>query len=545
MTNSNQMDLFPTQKKSTSSQVAIPASLSVSQVEKKVKKIRDTSGQSILDLSENSGPIGLLEKTLLGILNSVSTPYLRTWRVKVTPQGRLVFQLRASVRTTKGKESGLLLTPNAMDSLPPRSEEALKKQYQNNRKGRTTHSTLREQVVYPSPQKMWRTPDNMKGGSNLPGIKKALDEGHLKRPSGQPMQIRLQDQVKEKRLWPTPTTDSATNRTKKYKQGGTPLTVAVQRWPTPTANEDAAGRPGGKMQKMLGNHPEVRKPLGGGTLNPTWVEWLMGYPKGWTDLNHSETVLFHKSPTTSDSVSSNRIFWRTPTAEGDGGQRGLGKMTSEEARKKNRTVSLSRQVRDSLMWPTPTATDGRRGEIHEDGTVKKSWKKRRDKWAAKGVNLHRPLDIVVALDEEKKIWRTPTAMDGGDNAEKYAARILKGKNKRSSKHKVQETLSMQVAAENLKNNPKRVDELLEDEMTARPDLPAQKDFVEFMYSQTTPKKLSEQSGIDYTTVEHWFRKGKYFSYPSIKDWNHIKQFLQEIKYDKEMNTIKTIEWEND
>ena len=54
------------------------------------------------------------------------------------------------------------------------------------------------------------------------------------------------------------------------------------------------------------------------------------------------------------------------------------------------------------MWPTPTATDGRRGEIHEDGTIKKTWKKRRDKWAAKGVKLHRPLDIVVALEEEKK-----------------------------------------------------------------------------------------------------------------------------------------------
>jgi len=22
----------------------------------------------------------------------------------------------------------------------------------------------------------------------------------------------------------------------------------------------------------------------GGSLNPTWVEWLMGYPEGWTDL---------------------------------------------------------------------------------------------------------------------------------------------------------------------------------------------------------------------------------------------------------------------
>ena len=104
---------------------------------------------------------------------------------------------------------------------------------------------------------------------------------------------------------------------------------------------------------------------------------------------------------------------------------------------------------------------------------------------------------------------------------------------------------MQVAAENLKNNPERVDELLQDEMTTRPDLPTQKDFVEYMHSQTTPRKLSDQSGIDYTTVEHWFRKGKYFSHPSIKDWNHIKQFLQEIKYDKEMNTTKTIEWEND
>jgi site-specific DNA-cytosine methylase len=42
-------------------------------------------------------------------------------------------------------------------------------------------------------------------GSNLPGIQKALDQGHLKRPSGQQIQVRLQDQVKEPRLWPTPT----------------------------------------------------------------------------------------------------------------------------------------------------------------------------------------------------------------------------------------------------------------------------------------------------------------------------------------------------
>jgi DNA (cytosine-5)-methyltransferase 1 len=55
-------------------------------------------------------------------------------------------------------------------------------------------------------------------------------------------------------------------------------------FPTPSANEDAAGRPGGKMQKMLGNHPSVRD-QSSGTLNPTWVEWLMGYPTGYTDLD--------------------------------------------------------------------------------------------------------------------------------------------------------------------------------------------------------------------------------------------------------------------
>jgi hypothetical protein len=27
----------------------------------------------------------------------------------------------------------------------------------------------------------------------------------------------------------------------------------------------------------------------GGQLNPTWVEWLMGFPTGWTDLERSET----------------------------------------------------------------------------------------------------------------------------------------------------------------------------------------------------------------------------------------------------------------
>jgi hypothetical protein len=64
-------------------------------------------------------------------------------------------------------------------------------------------------------------------------------------------------------------------------------------WPTPTANEDAAGRPGAGMQKMLGNHPGIRgttpEEWSRGTLNPTWVEWLQGFPIGHTDLLPLET----------------------------------------------------------------------------------------------------------------------------------------------------------------------------------------------------------------------------------------------------------------
>jgi len=71
-----------------------------------------------------------------------------------------------------------------------------------------------------------------------------------------------------------------------------PLSTAVRMWPTPTANEDACGKPTGKMQKMLGNHPDVRN-TGTGTLNPTWVEWLMGWPLGQTDLKPLETDKFH------------------------------------------------------------------------------------------------------------------------------------------------------------------------------------------------------------------------------------------------------------
>jgi len=38
--------------------------------------------------------------------------------------------------------------------------------------------------------------------------------------------------------------------------------------------------------KQSGNPYQIQNR---GMLNPTWVEWLMGFPIGWTDLEDSET----------------------------------------------------------------------------------------------------------------------------------------------------------------------------------------------------------------------------------------------------------------
>ena len=81
--------------------------------------------------------------------------------------------------------------------------------------------------------------------------------------------------------------------------------VAMESFPTPTANEDAAGTPKGNMQKMLGNDPRVRGVTSDewnkGALNPDWVEWLMGWPIGWSDLEPISKESFNEWLSQSES----------------------------------------------------------------------------------------------------------------------------------------------------------------------------------------------------------------------------------------------------
>jgi len=126
-------------------------------------------------------------------------------------------------------------------------------------------------------------------------------------------------------LWPTPTTTEAKsdthnvqNRIDKDKQ--VMLCHAVRLYPTPSAQE-----PGWKNIKVVdknGNPPThinqrfydketgrivqkglrqvVADPKSGGSLNPQWVAWLMGYPTEYLNSVPWETASSRRSRKKSD-----------------------------------------------------------------------------------------------------------------------------------------------------------------------------------------------------------------------------------------------------
>ena len=206
------------------------ASLSASLVNGVAQRTTVISGLKCLGLSKNSGPLGSLERMLLGTSRWASTKCSLTWKPRTTPQGRLLFQLVPLTLHIDEIESGLLHTPTAKaNQMAPSMNSG-----------------------------WWRTPN-----ADQSGTPKALLDGKTKRLSGHKIQIRLQDQVKM--------------------------------WPTPRASEHKGVGPIGSKShsRMLDKRYlcAVAQQQDGvsGSLNPPWVEWLMGFPIGHTDLSSSET----------------------------------------------------------------------------------------------------------------------------------------------------------------------------------------------------------------------------------------------------------------
>ena len=75
------------------------------------------------------------------------------------------------------------------------------------------------------------------------------------------------------------------------KSRGLGLARQVKMWPTPKAADSHGVCP----PHHHGSSGQCLKDLVGGALNPQWVEWLMGCPVGWSDLNCSATTKLFRS----------------------------------------------------------------------------------------------------------------------------------------------------------------------------------------------------------------------------------------------------------
>jgi hypothetical protein len=98
--------------------------------------------------------------------------------------------------------------------------------------------------------------------------------------------------VSARAKWPTP----MSGKSQISGQFRRDMAKAMQQWPTPTVNGNT-NRPGASETSGYGLRSAVVDWTGvSGPLNPTWVEWLMGWPLGWTDLEPLATAKYPSAP---------------------------------------------------------------------------------------------------------------------------------------------------------------------------------------------------------------------------------------------------------
>jgi DNA-cytosine methyltransferase len=126
-----------------------------------------------------------------------------------------------------------------------------------------------------------------------------------KNQKGERWGVKLKDAVSHsEKMWPTPTTQEIEHNNMTLTQNGRRLSQngksshslnladTVKMWPTPTTRDHKGGYQGGRVRngKISNDTLDVavqytdNQSKTGGQLNPIFVEWLMGYPIGWTEL---------------------------------------------------------------------------------------------------------------------------------------------------------------------------------------------------------------------------------------------------------------------
>jgi len=241
------------------SQPGSHANLGVKPEKCKKHRMKDGSGKTLSELFAKFDQVSYSWKTCQVSLMGELTPFLGTW-----PQSGSMLNGVCS------KRPKLVRTINVPDfSYSP--------------------IVPKEGVTFPTPSVM----DSSQDGTMIRKVaRESLARGGWRG-------IRLPLCVK---LFPTPTTDCAQERTSKYQQGGTSLALAAQMMPIPDANPEKY------RLKANSQSSKSLNALHGGKLNPQWVEWLMGWPIGWTDLERVEMELCHsKQPSPIPSSSKEQL----------------------------------------------------------------------------------------------------------------------------------------------------------------------------------------------------------------------------------------------
>lgn len=113
-------------------------------------------------------------------------------------------------------------------------------------------------------------------------------------------QVHLSQQVRDARMWPTPNANDGSGGKMPSQEAlcrssdGTgrkvqiSLNYAVKTWATPQSRDYRTGSAKRWEEARKGERSCNLNNQAGGSLNPNWVDWLMGFPIGWTDLKPLE-----------------------------------------------------------------------------------------------------------------------------------------------------------------------------------------------------------------------------------------------------------------
>lgn len=223
-----------------------PVSLSPRQVLAKVKKIIATCGLGYDKPLANYDPSTQSLRMSEGIFPSGEQPLLPILPPSGMTRNGALFQQPAWEPITAGIESSLWPTPTAHPD-------------NSNVNGKFKNPTLGDAVrMWPTPTAVTRP---MEG--NVRMYRAKVQSGEMTEAEAEAMLGKSvwEAQGKLQAKWPTPLAQGA--------GGSGHYNKVEQLYSEGTITYDE------KMALQAGN---------GGKLNPRWVEWLMGFPDGWTDL---------------------------------------------------------------------------------------------------------------------------------------------------------------------------------------------------------------------------------------------------------------------